>query len=91
MSFSFRPATRENVALLLGYIGASGGGKTYTAMETATGIMDVLAPGKPFAVIDTEAGRCTWNRVTYDVPAVQAAMTAEALPPRLIARLSHGV
>lgn len=53
MTFSFRPAVRENVGLLIGLAGASGSGKTYTAMRLATGI----AQGKPFAVIDTEAGR----------------------------------
>lgn len=53
MTFSFRPAVRENVGLLIGLIGASGSGKTYTAMRLATGI----AGDKPFAVIDTEAGR----------------------------------
>ena len=53
MTFSFRPAVRENVGLLIGLAGASGSGKTYTAMRLATGI----AGGKPFAVIDTEAGR----------------------------------
>lgn len=53
MSFSFRPATRENVSLLIGLAGASGSGKTYTAMRLASGITG----GKPFAVIDTEAGR----------------------------------
>lgn len=53
MSFEFRPATRENVSMLLGLAGGTGAGKTYTAMRLATGI----AGGKPFAVIDTEAGR----------------------------------
>jgi len=53
MPFSFRPAVRENVGLLLGLAGSSGSGKTYTAMRLASGI----AAGKPFAVIDTEAGR----------------------------------
>ena len=33
MSFTFRPATRENVGLLIGLIGPSGGGKTYSAMR----------------------------------------------------------
>ena len=50
---SFRPAIRENVGLILGMIGPSGGGKTYTAMRLASGICG----DKPFAVIDTEAGR----------------------------------
>ena len=53
MSFSFRPAVRENVGLLIGLAGASGSGKTYTAMRLAAGICQ----GKRFAVIDTEAGR----------------------------------
>ena len=53
MSVTFRPAVRENVSLLIGCIGPSGGGKTFSAMRLAAGI----AGDKPFAVIDTEAGR----------------------------------
>jgi AAA domain-containing protein len=53
MSFQFRPAARENVSLLIGLAGASGSGKTYTAMRLAKGI----AGDNPFCVIDTEAGR----------------------------------
>ena len=53
MSFSFRPAIREEVGLLIGLIGPSGGGKTYTAMRLAKGICG----DKPFVIIDTEAGR----------------------------------
>jgi len=53
MAFSFRPAVRENVGLLIGLSGASGSGKTYSAFRLAKGI----AGDKPFAVIDTEAGR----------------------------------
>lgn len=53
MTFAFRPALRENVGLLIGLVGASGSGKTYTAMELASGI----AGDRAFAVIDTEAGR----------------------------------
>lgn len=52
-AFTFRPAVRENVGLLIGLAGASGSGKTFTAMRLASGI----SGGKPFAVIDTEAGR----------------------------------
>lgn len=51
--FEFRPAVRENVGLLIGLAGGTGSGKTYTAMRLAAGI----AGDKPFAVIDTEAGR----------------------------------
>jgi AAA domain-containing protein len=53
MPFQFRPAKREQVGLLIGVAGASGAGKSYSAMRLATGI----AGDKPFAVIDTEAGR----------------------------------
>jgi hypothetical protein len=53
VSFTFRRAVRENVGLLIGLIGASGSGKTWSAMRLASGICG----DKPFAVIDTEAGR----------------------------------
>lgn len=51
--FVFKKAIRENVGLIIGLAGASGSGKTYTAMRLAAGI----SGDKPFAVIDTEAGR----------------------------------
>src|SRR5262245_23362492 len=51
--FSFRPARREGVSLLLGLAGSSGSGKSFSAMRLATG----MAGDAPFAVIDTEAGR----------------------------------
>ena len=53
MTFEFRPAVRENVGLLIGLAGGTGSGKTFSAMRLAAGI----AGSKPFAVIDTEAGR----------------------------------
>jgi len=53
MTVSFRPAIRTNVGLIVGLAGGTGSGKTYTAMRMAAGI----AGDKPFAVIDTEAGR----------------------------------
>jgi len=52
-NFSFRPAKREAVGLLIGVCGGTGSGKTFSALRLATGI----AGGKPFALIDTEAGR----------------------------------
>ena len=54
MTFSFRPAVRERTSLLIGIAGASGSGKTYSALEIATGL---AGPGGKIAVIDTEAGR----------------------------------
>ncbi len=53
MSFTFRPAKRENVQLIIGIAGPSGSGKTYSAMRVAAGICG----DKPFALIDTENGR----------------------------------
>jgi hypothetical protein len=53
MAFQFKPAIRENVNLMIGLIGASGSGKTFSAMRLARGICG----DKPFVVIDTEAGR----------------------------------
>lgn len=53
MSITFRRAVRENVGLIIGLAGPSGGGKTLSAMRLAKGI----AGQRPFAVIDTEAGR----------------------------------
>lgn len=52
-SFSFRPATRENVGLLIALAGASGSGKTFSALRLARG----LAGGGKIAFIDTEARR----------------------------------
>jgi hypothetical protein len=53
VSFQFKPAIREQVGLLIGLAGGTGSGKTFSAMRLASGI----SGGKPFAVIDTEAGR----------------------------------
>ena len=53
MAFTFRRAVRENVPLIIGLAGGTGSGKTFSAMRLAKG----LSGGKPFAVIDTEAGR----------------------------------
>ena len=52
--YSFRPAVREKVGLLIGLAGPSGSGKTFSAMRLATGI---VGKDKKFAVIDTEARR----------------------------------
>lgn len=52
-NITFRPAVRESVGLLIGLVGASGSGKTYSAMRLASG----MSNGKPFAVIDTESRR----------------------------------
>lgn len=53
--FTHRTATRDKTPLLIGLVGPSGTGKTYSALRLATGFQRVN-PGKIF-VIDTEAGR----------------------------------
>ncbi len=53
MAFTFRPAVREGVGLLIGLSGGTGSGKTFSAFRLAKGI----AGDNPFAVIDTESGR----------------------------------
>lgn len=53
MNFHFAPAVREKVSLLIALAGASGSGKTYSALRLAKG----LAPNGKIAFIDTEARR----------------------------------
>lgn len=43
-----------------------------------------------FLVLDTDRGRCAWQRTAYDIAAVQAAIRAAGLPPALAARLAVG-
>lgn len=52
-AFDFKPAVRENVSLLIALAGASGSGKTYSALRLAKG----LSPNGKIAFIDTEARR----------------------------------
>jgi hypothetical protein len=53
--FSAAPAVRSLVPLLIGFMGPSGGGKTYSALRLATGIQRVA--GGDIFVVDTEARR----------------------------------
>jgi hypothetical protein len=53
MSFVFAPAKRENVSVLIALAGASGSGKTFSALRLAQG----LSPNGKIAFIDTEARR----------------------------------
>jgi ABC-type dipeptide/oligopeptide/nickel transport system ATPase subunit len=72
-SFDYRPAVREQTPLLVGLIGPSGGGKTYSALRLATGIQRVS--GGDIAVVDTEARRAlhyadkfTFHHVAFGAP-----------------------
>jgi hypothetical protein len=53
MSFEFAPAKREQVSLLIALAGASGSGKTFSALRLARG----MSPDGKIAFIDTEARR----------------------------------
>jgi hypothetical protein len=53
MTFQFAPAKREQVSLLIALAGASGSGKTYSALRLAKG----MSPTGKIAFIDTEARR----------------------------------
>jgi hypothetical protein len=61
--YVFKKAVREEVGLLIGLIGPSGGGKTYSAMRIASGI---VGKGNRFAVIDTEARRALHYAEMFD-------------------------
>ena len=52
--FTFKPATRQGVKPLIGLFGKSGGGKTYSALLLARGI---VGPSGKIGLIDTENGR----------------------------------
>ena len=62
MSFKYKKAVRENTSLLLALAGASGSGKTYSAMLLASGICG----DEPFKVIDTEASRALHYADQFD-------------------------
>lgn len=54
-TFTLSPAVRGRVPLLLGIVGPSSSGKTFSALRLATGIQRVV--GGEIAFIDTEANR----------------------------------
>jgi AAA domain len=55
MSFTFRPAIREQTHLLIAISGPSGAGKTLSALKVARGL--VGGDDKKIAAVDTEGGR----------------------------------
>lgn len=62
MSFTFQPATRDRIGLLWAIGGASGSGKTLSALLLAR----ALANGEKIAVIDTEARRAKHYADKFD-------------------------
>jgi len=71
----FKKASRKRVFLKVGLMGASGSGKTRSALELAKG----LAKGGPIAVIDTENGSASlYSHVTeFDVADIEPPFSPE--------------
>lgn len=85
---TFTPAVRANVPLLIGVMGPTGSGKTFTAMRLAHG----LAGEKPFAVVDTESGRARHyaDRFRFDHADISAPFRPENYLEAIIAAESAG-
>jgi energy-coupling factor transporter ATP-binding protein EcfA2 len=62
-TFEDSPAVRSRVPLLIGLTGASGSGKTFSALELATGIQRVT--GGDIGYVDTEAKRALHYADTF--------------------------
>lgn len=77
-SFSFRPASRENVGLLIAMAGASGSGKTFSSLRLARG----LAGDGKIAFIDTEARRALHYADRFDF--LHADMRPPFRPARFV-------
>src|SRR5579862_1530408 len=78
MTFQFAPAKRDNVSILIALAGASGSGKTYSALTLAKG----LSPSGKIAFIDTEARRGLHYAEEFQF--VHADMRPPFAPPRFI-------
>jgi hypothetical protein len=73
---AFEKATRKRVKALIGLMGHSGSGKTFSALELSTGL---AGPGGKIGFIDTESGRGSMYAGTfeYDVKEIHPAFTPE--------------
>jgi len=83
VTFTFRPAIREGVNLLIGIAGGTGSGKTFSAMRMASGI----AGDRRFAVIDTENGRARHyaDRFQFDVCDLAAPFRPDSYAEAILA------
>jgi hypothetical protein len=88
MSFTFRPALRENVGLWINLVAGTGGGKTYTGMRLASGMAD----GKRFAVIDTENRRALHyaDRFQFDHAELRAPFRPSSYADAIVAADAAG-
>lgn len=81
MTFQFAPAKREQVSLLIALAGASGSGKTYSALRLARG----MSPDGKIMFIDTEARRGLHYAEHFQF------MHADMRPPFTPARFVEGI
>jgi hypothetical protein len=84
MAYEFKKAVRGEVGLLIGLVGASGSGKTFSAMRLASGI---VGKDNSFAVIDTEARRALHyaDRFTFDHCELNAPFRPDAYAEAIMA------
>jgi hypothetical protein len=82
----FKPAVRAGVPLLLVFAGASGTGKTRSALRVALGIAGDMA--KVF-VADTENRRALFHVEAFDTPFMHAPMDPPFPPARFIGALQQ--
>lgn len=93
MGYEFRPAVRDNASVIIGLSGASGSGKTLSALILATGL---AGPTGRIAYIDTERGRALHYAPAPGVPADPSKGTfafhhAELNPPFSPARYLEAI
>ena len=81
MTFEFKPAARQQVGILVALAGASGSGKTYSALRLAKGI----SPSGKIFFIDTEARRGLHYADTFQF------MHADMRPPFSPDRFIEGI
>ena len=88
MSFVLKKAIRENVGLIVGLAGGTGSGKTFSAMRLAAGV----SGKRPFAVIDTEAGRAKHyaDQFNFDHGELRPPFTPDAYREAIMATDAGG-
>jgi len=86
-TFTDKPAVRESVPLLVGLMGASGSGKTYSALRIATGMQKVT--GGDIYAIDTESRRMLHYADGFNFRHVE--LTAPFSPLDYLAAIEHCV
>lgn len=86
-TFADVPARRERVPILVGLAGASGSGKTYSALRLATGMQQ--ATGKDIYFIDTESRRALHYAEAFRFRHI--AMDAPFSPLDYLAAIEHCV